>query len=252
MRAIIKRPCILLLDETTSAFDTGSENVVQEALDRIMSSTSVTTIVIAHCLSTIQNADRIAYICDGKVSEIDSHNELMGNPDSKYRRLQEMQNMGIEYNFEEHQATEKESDKSKGEKHHHHHHHHRDNNDKTKHHHHHRHRDDPNKKKGKDTDDKGSDKGKEKKNASRARLLDRDDWSLFAVGSIGAVLAGLMFPGWGVIFAYMIEFLYYPVLHAMSMLGSCHHLHMHHAKSIENMSNMICKTCQSSLLASPS
>lgn len=54
---------------------------------------------------------------------------------------------------------------------------------------------------------------KEKANAlsSRARVLARGDWGLFFIGSIGAVLAGLVFPGWGVVFAYMIELLYYPV-----------------------------------------
>ena len=54
---------------------------------------------------------------------------------------------------------------------------------------------------------------KEKANAlsSRARVLARGDWGLFFIGSVGAVLAGLVFPGWGVVFAYMIDLLYYPV-----------------------------------------
>jgi ATP-binding cassette subfamily B (MDR/TAP) protein 1 len=57
-RALLRRPRFLLLDEATSALDTESERVVQEALDKIMSSEWLTTIVIAHRLSTIRNADR--------------------------------------------------------------------------------------------------------------------------------------------------------------------------------------------------
>jgi ATP-binding cassette subfamily B (MDR/TAP) protein 1 len=50
-----------------------------------------------------------------------------------------------------------------------------------------------------------------KKFESKARLLAKDDIGFFAVGSFGAIMAGLMFPGWGIIFAYMIEYLYFPV-----------------------------------------
>eukprot|EP00253_Pinus_taeda_P015975 PITA_15975 len=81
-RAIIKNPSILLLDEATSALDSQSEKTVQEALDRIM--VGRTSIVIAHRLTTIQNADSIAVIEDGKVTEQGSHSYLMskgeGNP----------------------------------------------------------------------------------------------------------------------------------------------------------------------------
>ena len=58
-RAIIRNPAILLLDEATSALDAQSEQVVQEALDRIMSGR--TTIVVAHRLNTIKNVDSIAF-----------------------------------------------------------------------------------------------------------------------------------------------------------------------------------------------
>ena len=81
-RAIIKNPSILLLDEATSALDSQSEKIVQEALDRIM--VGRTSIVIAHRLTTIQNADSIAVIQDGKVIEQGTHSYLMnkgeGNP----------------------------------------------------------------------------------------------------------------------------------------------------------------------------
>lgn len=66
-RAILKDPRILLLDEATSALDAESERVVQEALDRIM--VNRTTIVVAHRLSTVRNADMIAVIHQGKIVE---------------------------------------------------------------------------------------------------------------------------------------------------------------------------------------
>ena len=66
-RAILKDPKILLLDEATSALDAESERVVQEALDRIM--ISRTTLIVAHRLSTVRNADTIAVIHRGKIVE---------------------------------------------------------------------------------------------------------------------------------------------------------------------------------------
>jgi ATP-binding cassette subfamily B (MDR/TAP) protein 1 len=66
-RAILKDPRILLLDEATSALDAESERVVQEALDRIM--VNRTTVIVAHRLSTIRNADMIAVINRGKMVE---------------------------------------------------------------------------------------------------------------------------------------------------------------------------------------
>jgi ATP-binding cassette subfamily B (MDR/TAP) protein 1 len=66
-RAILKDPRILLLDEATSALDAESERVVQETLDKIM--INRTTIIVAHRLSTIRNADIIAVIHQGKVVE---------------------------------------------------------------------------------------------------------------------------------------------------------------------------------------
>lgn len=188
-RAIIKEPRVLLLDEATSALDTASERIVQEALDKLMMDRSRTTIVIAHRLSTIKNADRIAYISDGKVREIGTHDELMANPNSKYRRLQQLQNMDTSQHDQskgEKKATKKSSAKS-----------------------------------GKimDIPDKPDEEEEkvevdtttEKKVATKARLLAKDDAGFFAVGSVGAILAGLMFPGWGIVFAYMIEYLYFPV-----------------------------------------
>lgn len=66
-RAVLKDPKILLLDEATSALDVESERIVQEALDRVMMNR--TTVVIAHRLSTVRNADVICVIDQGKVIE---------------------------------------------------------------------------------------------------------------------------------------------------------------------------------------
>jgi ATP-binding cassette subfamily B (MDR/TAP) protein 1 len=74
-RAIIRDPRILLLDEATSALDAESEHVVQEALERVMVDRSV--IVVAHRLSTIQNANLIAVMKRGVVVEQGRHDELL-------------------------------------------------------------------------------------------------------------------------------------------------------------------------------
>ncbi|KVH95222.1 AAA+ ATPase domain-containing protein [Cynara cardunculus var. scolymus] len=88
-RAIVKNPSILLLDEATSALDTESEKSVQEALDRVM--VGRTTVIVAHRLSTIRNADTIAVVQHGKIVETGSHDELMSRPDSAYSSLVQLQ-----------------------------------------------------------------------------------------------------------------------------------------------------------------
>nr|KYP35572.1 ABC transporter B family member 2 [Cajanus cajan] len=88
-RAIVKNPSILLLDEATSALDAESEKSVQEALDRVM--VGRTTVVVAHRLSTIRNADVIAVVQGGKIVETGNHEELMSNPTSVYASLVQLQ-----------------------------------------------------------------------------------------------------------------------------------------------------------------
>lgn len=88
-RAILKNPPVLILDEATSALDTESEMLVQEAVDRLVRDR--TTIVIAHRLSTIRNADRIYVLQDGRVAQIGTHEELMGQVDGAYRSLHDLQ-----------------------------------------------------------------------------------------------------------------------------------------------------------------
>lgn len=88
-RAVLKNPAILLLDEATSALDVESERVVQQALDRLMQNR--TTVVVAHRLSTIKNADQISVLQDGKMVEQGTHSTLVENKDGPYFRLISLQ-----------------------------------------------------------------------------------------------------------------------------------------------------------------
>ena len=87
-RAILKNPPILILDEATSALDTESEKLVQEALENLMKDR--TTLVVAHRLSTIRNADLICVLHEGQIVEQGTHDELLAKG-GYYSRLIEMQ-----------------------------------------------------------------------------------------------------------------------------------------------------------------
>jgi len=92
-RAVLKNPPIMLLDEATSALDTESEKLVQEALDKLMASR--TSVVVAHRLSTIQNADEIVVIDKGEIIEQGTHQDLMAKS-KVYKKLIEIQKIGEE------------------------------------------------------------------------------------------------------------------------------------------------------------
>ena len=94
-RALLKDPPLLILDEATSALDTESERIVQKALENLMQER--TSIVIAHRLSTVLNADRIAVMDNGRIVDIGSHPELL-NRCALYHKLYQMQ-------FEDHETS---------------------------------------------------------------------------------------------------------------------------------------------------
>lgn len=160
----------MLLDEATSALDSASEKIVQDALDKIMADKSQTTIVIAHRLSTLRNVDRIAFIEKGKVREMGTHDDLMAIQNGRYRHFQLLQDLGSsEHNADycdDHDGAAQKREEETVEV---------------------------------ETDDIFKpDKERDKKNAERARLLAKSDRQFFVIGGIGAIFAGLVFPGWGV------------------------------------------------------
>ncbi|KAL3921336.1 MAG: hypothetical protein SGARI_006706, partial [Bacillariaceae sp.] len=197
---------ILLLDEATSALDSESEKIVQESIDQITAKADLTTIMIAHRLSSIKKCDRIAVILDGKVKEIGTYEELMAKPKGHFRHLQQIQfgdNPGA-------MKTRKKKDKKKKKQ-------------------------ESKAVNEKETDEDSIDKQKASENAKRARLMAKNDGWYFCIGGIGAIFAGAVYPAWGckchaertmllvlvlpfsesfltypftVIFAYMIELLY--------------------------------------------
>lgn len=89
-RAILKNPTILVLDEATSALDSGSENLVQQALEKLMQDR--TSLVIAHRLSTIQRADSIVVMDKGKIVEQGNHQQLM-QAEGAYASLVKLQRL---------------------------------------------------------------------------------------------------------------------------------------------------------------
>jgi ABC-type multidrug transport system fused ATPase/permease subunit len=88
-RAILKNPKILILDEATSALDAESEKLVQDALNELMKDR--TTIIIAHRLATIRNADKICVLNEGRVVEEGTHEELISNKNGIYHNLVRLQ-----------------------------------------------------------------------------------------------------------------------------------------------------------------
>jgi ATP-binding cassette subfamily B protein len=88
IRAMVYDPKILVLDEATSSVDHETEEMIQEAIDHMMSGR--TAIVIAHRLSTIQKADKIIVLDKGEIKEAGSHEELL-NLNGYYAQLYQMQ-----------------------------------------------------------------------------------------------------------------------------------------------------------------
>ena len=177
-RALVKNPKVLLLDEATSALDSESERVVQAALDKLMESHDRTTIVIAHRLSTIRAADRIAFIAGGKLRESGAHDELMEKANGRYKRLVESQKRKSTVNVADIKKDnllllEEEDEDVDFEK----------------------------------EEEEMASKAFDKKDARR---FAAPEIKFYFVGSIGACIAGGVFPAWGIVFAEMIGLLFYP------------------------------------------
>jgi len=88
-RALLRDPAILILDEATSSLDAESEQLVQVALDTLMKGR--TSIVIAHRLSTVRNADQIYVLAHGEIVESGTHKALMEDPNGAYNQLARLQ-----------------------------------------------------------------------------------------------------------------------------------------------------------------
>ncbi|KAL7466442.1 hypothetical protein ACHAXS_006736 [Conticribra weissflogii] len=178
-RALVKNPKILLLDEATSALDSESERIVQEALDKLMEAHDRTTIVIAHRLSTVRKADRIAVIAGGRLREIGSHDELINKPEGRYKRLVESQKRTSTVDVDAikkdnvHKIDEEDEEEIDFEK-------------------------------------EAEELASKSFNKSDARKFAAPEVKFYVVGSIGAALAGGVFPAWGIVFAEMIGLLFHP------------------------------------------
>ncbi|KAK7331427.1 hypothetical protein VNO77_25652 [Canavalia gladiata] len=114
-RAILKNPRILLLDEATSALDAESERIVQEALEKVMSKR--TTVVVAHRLTTIRNANTIAVVQQGKIVEKGTHDELIKDVDGAYSQLIRLQEGAKEDEGRLYSEAEKSSNNSISDSH---------------------------------------------------------------------------------------------------------------------------------------
>ena len=94
-RALVREPKLLVFDEATSALDPESEGVVQEAVDQLLSTRRCTMVVIAHRLSTVRRATKIAVVDGGRLVEEGTHDELLARPDSRYANMCRLQGVAV-------------------------------------------------------------------------------------------------------------------------------------------------------------
>ncbi len=169
----MKNHAILLLDEASSSLDTKSEQQVQDALSEIMKPKSQTTIVIAHRLSTVRNADRIAVIARGVLCEIGTWDQLMSSPGGRFRRMSLFQSLDGHRQDVNSILAQVQMEYESGHE--------------------------PDRTHDFDIDQAATEQSiKLTKISKRARLMARDDRFYLAVGSGGAIIAGVGFPATGV------------------------------------------------------
>ncbi|CAF4159049.1 unnamed protein product, partial [Adineta steineri] len=183
-RALVKQPNILLLDEATSALDNVSEKIVQEALDRACKNR--TTIVIAHRLTTIQNADYIYVLDKGNVIEEGTHETLLAKEGGKYQTMIKMQqsektigtqdglmNMAKAIAEDEEQLLERVRQLSESE--------------------------------AVDTNRRASTAAREKSVFLRLMKMNSPEWMFILIGCLACVLGGLRGPVFSILFATIIN-----------------------------------------------
>ena len=88
-RALIRDPRVIVLDEPTSALDVVSEKLVQEAIDRLVKDR--TTLIVAHRLSTIRNANRVVVLEEGRIVETGTYDELASRPEGAFKKMKDLQ-----------------------------------------------------------------------------------------------------------------------------------------------------------------
>ena len=91
LRVLVNNPDILILDEATSSIDSYSEDLIKKATNKITK--GKTSIIIAHRLSTVESADKIIYMENGKILEYGNHKELLNINDGKFKKLYEEQSL---------------------------------------------------------------------------------------------------------------------------------------------------------------
>ncbi|KAJ7733032.1 P-loop containing nucleoside triphosphate hydrolase protein [Mycena metata] len=211
-RAIVADPKILLLDEATSALDTASEGVVQSALDKARAGR--TTIAIAHRLSTIKDADAIYVMADGAILEHGTHNKLLENPTGVYAQLVEAQKLrdnkettwdsGAPAPEDYHPAAAKLDESSATSR--------------------------------ESSEKRGLDVTQPSASAKstlglfdlfiKLTKLNRESWVKYVVGSVFAVLAGMVYPAYSVIYSKGILAFSSPDAHVRRHLGDRTALYM--------------------------